>query len=75
MITRTFDQWRTLANCVILWRATDDQAERAVLLDKVAAKCCELERKGKTASIWHAFALVTGTPCNCRQCEESRRLS
>lgn len=64
----TFDQWRTLANCHVVWRVTDDQAERAVFLDKIAAKCCDLERKGEVASIWHAVALVTGRPCNCVQC-------
>ncbi len=68
MATRTFDQWRELANCHVMWRVTDDQAERAVLLDKIAAKCGELERKGDVASIWHATALVTGYPCNCGQC-------
>jgi hypothetical protein len=65
---RSFDYWRNLANCVVLWRVTDNQAERAVLLDHIAAKCCELERKGQVASIWHALALVTGKPCHCGQC-------
>lgn len=48
-LTRTFDEWRDLANCNVMWRVTDDQAERAVLLDKIAAKCCELERRGEIA--------------------------
>lgn len=69
MITRSFDQWRDLANCSILWRVTDDQAERAVLLDKIAAECCEMERKGQIASIWHAHSVVTGTRCNCANCK------
>lgn len=66
---RTFDQWREIANCNVLWRVSDDQAERAVLLDRIAAKCCELERRGEVASIWHAHSLVSGHRCNCRQCE------
>lgn len=69
---RSFDQWRELANCHVMWRVTDDQAERSVLLDKIAAKCGELERKGQVASIWHATALITGRPCNCGQCAVKR---
>lgn len=67
-MTRSFDYWRSLANCCVMWRLTDDQAERAVLLDKIAAKCCEMERHGQVASVWHATALVMNRPCNCAQC-------
>ena len=69
-MAQSFDYWRNLANCNLLWRVTDDQAERAVLLDKIAAKCGELERKGEVASIWHAISLVAGRPCNCAQCRK-----
>lgn len=71
-MTRSFQQWRELANCNILWRVTDDQEERAVLLDRVASKCCELERKGETASIWHALSLVIGKPCHCAHCDKEK---
>lgn len=66
----TFDRWRHLADCVILWRTTDDLAARNALLDKIAAKCIEIESGGGVASIWHATSLVLGTTrCPCFQCE------
>ena len=68
IITRGFDEWRNLTNCCVTWYVADDQAERAVLLDKIACKCCELERKGQVVSIWYAIALVRGQPCRCGQC-------
>ena len=68
-----YAQWRHLADCQILWRASDAPQERALLLDKVAAKCCELEEQGRQASIWHALHLVTGNPCHCWQCETARK--
>lgn len=67
-MARSFDYWRTLANGNLTWRVTDDQAERAVLLDKIACKCCELEQKGEYVAVWHAVHLVTGKPCNCARC-------
>jgi hypothetical protein len=67
-MTRAFESWRHLADCNILWRTTDDMTERNALLDKVAAKCVELEAEGGPASIWHAHALILGTPCQCVAC-------
>lgn len=70
---RTYDQWRELANYHLAWRVTDDQAVRAVMLDDIAAKCAEMERKGQVASIWHAVHLVTGKPCQCGQCNPPKQ--
>lgn len=67
-MTRSYSQWRFLADCYITWQVTDDQAERAVFLDKIATQCCALEREGEIASIKHAVHLVTGEPCNCVRC-------
>ena len=65
---QSFECWRHLANCALLWRTSDDLAAREALLDKIAETCCELERKGEPASIWHALALVAQTPCQCARC-------
>lgn len=65
---RTLAQWRALADGGILWRADDDLAERAKLLDKVAACCVDLETTGGPANLWHAISIVTSTPCQCAVC-------
>ncbi len=68
-MTRTFTQWRYLADTTVLHRTTDDLPARMAFLDKIATACCELEKAGQTASIWHAVSLVTGrSPCPCGQC-------
>ena len=65
----TYKQWRHLANCSVVWRVSDDMTQRNMLLDKIAAKCVELESKGETACIWHSHFLVAKlSKCYCAKC-------